>query len=324
MMRKIKNAILGTLSIFFCLACSNAQSKDKSVGVKEMNASEIIRLIDKGKNVSIVNAIIYDDLDFTTVEDMSVTAPNEVVVNVPVHIYFQGCVFMGRVTTCEDLMKDGKPTGLRKKVHFKGEVCFFDCDFRKELKFDESEVDGNINFTKTVFNEVSSFNHILVNGTQSQFVNINANKKFMFVYNTIRGNVTFMDAQFKESVNFSGLDIRDLIFNNVKTQGRLDISESTLHGIFQYNYGECGGDASFAFSKFLDRVSINDTKFEGEVSLERSHFFGKVKMNRSSFDKLVVTDALFFEEPEMKEVVKKDEDPIVVEVKQTSTVQINQ
>ena len=315
------NTIFSLIVLFSFVGCSHA--KDKSA-LKEIKASEIIRTINKGKDVSIVNAIIYDDLDFTSVEDKAVSATNEVTVQIPRQIYFQDCVFMGRVSTYERMTRRKSRFPIYKKVHFGGEVCFYNCDFRKTLNFNEATVDGNLNFTQTQFNDTTTFNHILVNGTQSQFVKINANKEFSFVYSTVRGNLNFMDAQFQHKLSFSGLTAQNLILNNTQIEKSLDLSNMTLLGILQFNYSQCKGEAFLSYSKFFDRVSINETSFESDLSFEASYFYGKVKMNKSSFaNKINTQGAIFIEVPEMNEIKRNNEEPILIETRPASTIQIN-
>lgn len=301
-MKYFKTIIAGIASLFF-FSCSNVHSKDANKELKELKSSEIIKSIDKGKDVVILNAIIYDDLDFSSIKKVAVSGPRQATADVNVHLYFQDCVFMGNVTTIGSITNDNNKVVAKKHTRFGGDVCFFNCDFRKEANFNESIFANNVVFTKTVFNGKASFNHILVNGTSCAMNEIQANDKFEFVIPTIRGDVSFMDAQFAKSANFSGCRVNDLILNNVQFEDRLDLSNAIIDGMFQFNYGKCEGDCQLSFSRFMDAVNILQTTFNGDFSMERSLFFGGVKLNRSSFAKKVNTEgSSFYMTPETEDV----------------------
>ena len=254
--------VILVLSLF---SCSKVQSKGQQSDLKEFKASEIIRMIEKGKSVTIVNAIIYDDLDFTTVDEGKVVSPTQLSVEIVQPIYFQSCVFLGKVSANGNISSKGSKIMMKKFTHFRSDVCFYDCDFRKELVFDESIVDGNMNFAKTIFTDVASFNHMLVNGTQCFFANIQAKSSFQFIYSTIRGDVNFMDARFSGSFSASSLVAKDLVMNNVQVEGRMNLSEMLLSGIFMFNYGHCANDVSFAFS--IDKVSPGTKAFSLSIKI---------------------------------------------------------
>lgn len=321
----VRYAILVTIPILFFFSCSKAQSKDHLSDLKEYKASEIVRMIEKGKPVTIVNAIIYDDLDLTTISEGVVTSPTQMTVFVNQPLYFQSCVFLGKVSAYSRLSAKGKKSLMAKKVHFGGDVSFIDCDFRKEMVFDESVIDGNLNFTKTIFTDQASFNHILVQGTQCMFMGIQANSNFQIIYSTIRGDISFMDAHFTGTFSSSSLVAKDLVLNNVQAEKRMDLSEMLLSGILMFNYGKCAEEVSLAFSNYMGRFSVIETVFDGGVSFERSHFFGMVKLNHSIFSKgLDTKDAIFYEKPEMNDVeIKGNEQPIMIEVKQSETIKLN-
>ncbi len=324
-MKYFRCVVFIVISVLSLFSCSKVQSKSQQSDLKEYKASEIIRMIKKGKSVTIVNAIIYDDLDFTTVDEGKVVSPTQLSVEISQPIYFQSCVFMGKVSTCGNVSEKGKKSLMKRITHFRNSVCFYDCDFRKELLFDESIVDGNIDFSKTIFSENASFNHVLMNGTQCIFTNIQAKSTFQFIYSTIRGDVNFMNAHFSGPFSASSLVAKDLVLNNVHAEGRMNLSELLISGILMFNYGHCSDNVSFAFSTYMGRFSMLETTFDGDVTFERSRFFGMVNMNHSSFaKKMDLKDAVFYEKPEMEDVKRpENEEPIVIELKRSEYIQLN-
>lgn len=328
-MKYFRCVVFIVISVLFLFSCSKVQSKSQHSDLKEFKSSDIIRMIEKGKSVTIVNAIIYDDLDFTAVDDGAVVSPTQIAVEISQPIYFHNCVFMGKVAASGTYGSKGSKTTkkfmMKKFTHFRSDVCFYDCDFRKEVVFNEAIVDGNMNFSNTIFSDAASFNHILMSGTQCVFANIQAKSSFQFIYSTIRGDVNFMDARFSDSFSASSLVAKDLILNNVQIDGSMNLSEMLLSGIFMFNYGRCADDVSFAFSTYMGRFSMLETTFDGNVTFERSRFFGMVKMNHTSFaKKLELKESVFYEKPEMEDVKRpEDAEPIVVELKQSEYIKPN-
>ena len=269
-----------------------------------------------------VNAIIYDDLNFTNAKKTAVSGPRQATSDIDVHLYFQDCVFMGAVSAEGKITNNANKVVAKTHTRFNGEVCFVNCDFRQAANFNESLFANNLVFTQTTFNGKATFNHLLVNGTKCLFNEITANDKFECIISTVRGELNFMDATFNSSANLSGCNVENLILNNAHFVKRLDLNESTVNGILQFNYGQCEAEANLSFSTFRGRVSINETVFDGSLAIERSNFLGMVKMNRSSFSKLNTQQAIFYQNPEMNDIKCNTDEPIMIEVKNSSTLEI--
>lgn len=276
---------------FLVFSCSNAQEK-KEKSVKEYNAKEIIKLLNKGKEVVISNAIIKDDLFFSDVEDTDFTFPTGFTANVTVSIYFQSCVFMGDVKSVGK-----KKVGERNvdvKTHFRKDVTFMDCDFRKEVDFNESQFDRTINFSKTVFRGYTQFNDIYCLGKKNQWWELEADSSFMMCGASFLGDVNMMDAKFKKDASLQGFSVNNLQISNIEVEEAFDLSKADIKGYLICNYGQFNGDANLSFGRFLGRTDITNSTFKKGFEIEKSLFYGQVKLNKSVFSQKIATEQSHF------------------------------
>lgn len=273
------------------ISCSKAQN-EKEPAMKEYQAKDIIKLINKGKPVLFANAIIKGDLNFSDVDDVDMIAPTTFVAHISSSIYFQSCVFLGEVKGYGQKTISGK--NLPIKNRFERDVHFMDCDFRKNVDFSEAEFYASVSFDKTVFRGEALLNNILCIGEKNKWWEMEADSTFMMCGATFRGDLNMMDAKFKQEVSFQGLTINNLQISNLYTAGRFDLSLSTINGFFIFNYGTCEDITSLAFSKFAGRVDIVGTTFNAECDMEESAFYGNVKFDRTNFKGGIKTNETHF------------------------------
>ena len=274
------NKEMRKLLIILCLgicfvSCSKAQNGKEST-MKEYQAKDITKLINKGKAVLFVNAIIKGDLDFSDIDDREMTDPNSFVAHVPSTIYFQSCVFLG------DVKGNGYTEINGKKIPVK-DVQFMDCDFRKNVDFNDAEFQASANFSKSAFRGETQFNNILCMGHKNQWWELEADSTFMMCGSTFRGDLNLMDVQFKQDASLQGINVNNLQISNLKADGRLDLSNANINGFLLFNYGNCGDDVQLSFGKFDGRTDIIGTTFNGRCEMERSLFYGVVKLDRTAF-----------------------------------------
>ena len=275
--------------IFLLTACGQAQS---GVSKKEMKASEIIKLINKGKDVHLNDRIIVDDLDFSSVKDLSVASVGKMESHVGVNLFFSNCVFLGNVTAIGEYRK------LLVYTSFSKNVTFFDCDFRGNLTMDYADVYGTVEFSRSAFRGETSFNNIYVRGNRLGFLEVEAERNFSMVDADIRGNANFMNAKFDSTANFLGMRVNKLQCSNVVFSGNVDFSNSFFNGDVLFNYVEYGANAQFSFSKYYGNTDFMHSVYTGSVSYERSSFYGGVRWNKSTYASTVETkDATFLSLP---------------------------
>ena len=325
MKRIIWTIIPFMMSLFSFLACSSAQSNDDVRELKEVEASKILRKIAKGEDIILINSIIQGDLNFTDLEEFTqLSSPTQLTTHIRQTLYFQGCVFLGKVIAHDRSLQgnEKKKQYVYEKVHFGNNVLFFDCDFRDTVNFNEATFERGIDFNQAIFREKVSFNHISTLGQQNQFINLTAEKSFQMISSSFIGNLNFKGAKFFEEANFQGISVYDMQMSNLEAERGLQLSNASLLGNLYFNYVKCGGNCSFAFSRYMGRVDMLQCEFNGDVTFERSYFYGKVRFNRSQFKNVVLLmDSRFFFEPELKEVIVNE--PISIETIESKTLKIN-
>ncbi len=286
-------------------SCTNAQEKEGESVVKEYSAKEIIKIINKGKEVIISNAIIKDDLIFSEVEDTDFTSLAGFTANVNVNIFFQGCVFMGDVKSVGK--KKVKEKKINVKTRFGKDVNFTDCDFRKNVDFSEAEFSHTVNFAKSIFRGHTQFNNIYCLGQQNQWWEIEADSTFLMCNSTFLGNVNMMDAKFQREFTLQGLSINNLQISNIIVEEKFDFSLANVQGYLICNYGQFNGDAILSYGRFLGRADITNSHFHQDFEIKKSLFYGLVKLNKTTFSKKISTEQSHFMTPPDTEGIQYQE-----------------
>ncbi len=301
------------LLIILCMglcfvSCTKAQN-EKEATMKEYQAKDIVKLINKGKTILFVNAIIKDDLDFSAINDMEMASPTCFIAHVPSTIYFQSCVFLGEVKGYGS--KPINQKSIPVKTRFARNVQFMDCDFRKGVDFSEAVFDEGVHFNKSVFRKEALFNNILSIGQKNQWWEIEADSTFMMCGAIFRGDLNMMDANFKQDASLQGINVNDLQISNLHSAGGFDLSTSTFNGYFISNYATCEEMISLSFCKFGGRTDIVGSTFEKGCEMERSLFYGEVNLSQSKFKAgLNTKDAHFLLLPKTEETLfEKDSIP---------------
>lgn len=319
----MKHLFFCFVSLFPLFACTDVQSKGAEKA-KEVRAEEILKTLNKGEAVMLVNAIVVGDLNFSEVKEVSISSPRQVVADVRRNVFFQNCVFLGEVSAHRKMNTEQKQAVATCRTRFAGDVCFHECDFRKGLDMNGAVVCGELNLSNSIFNGDVFLNQMQARGKSVAMTEIDVKGTFDFINTVVSGDLNLMDATFAKDVSFSGLNVCNMNLNNVQVGGRFFLSESMVNGIVMMNYAQCDGEAQFSFSRFADRVDICQTTFGALFSVEKSKFWGDVRMNGSSFASDIVTEkAVFWSAPEMRDIVKPQEQPVAVEVKTSATILLN-
>jgi len=98
----------------------SCQGADK----KEINASEVIKLLKSGKDVQLVDRIIMDDLDFTAAGEPCALNTTLLQCETNSNIFFSNCIFIGKVTS------NGRKEQSAVQSRFNKNLIFLNCDFR--------------------------------------------------------------------------------------------------------------------------------------------------------------------------------------------------
>ena len=254
------------LTLFVSVHCSCAAA-DK----KEMKASEIIALAKKGKPVQVAGKIIIGDLDFTAVGKPFVVTANLIRCDIPSNIFFEQCVFMGKVTS------NGKHGELPVQTCFRNNLVFTGCDFRGETDFDGAVVFGMVNFSRSVFRGNVNFNNMAVWAKDSYFTGINAEKKFSMIYASFAGNLNFFDAAFHGYATFQEISAKGkLMFNNSSFEERAGFDMMEVYGYAFFNYAKFKKAVDFSWARFMGAVEFVNVTIEEQANFEKTTFLNAV------------------------------------------------
>ena len=275
--------VLSVLSLFLC-SCGYAKDD------KMIEAKDIIKQINKGKNIQLVDKIISDDLDFTKIEDRCADANGSMQHSVKPEILFVKCVFLGKVT-CSS--REGK---ISHQARFDNNLSFRACDFRNTVDFNYTSIGGSLNLAQSVFRENADLNSIFVKGSGVQLWEVKAEKGFSMVDLRTLGGVNMMDAQFKQNCMLQSMQCTNLQFSNVVCESLLDLSMSNVKGRALINYGQFSGSVLMN-NVHMEELDMLSCKFGKELQLDESVILGKSRFNQSQFEGLSTNNCYFLIEP---------------------------
>lgn len=289
--------ILITVCLLF-LSCGSAQSDNQ----KEIKASDIIKLLGKGKDIQLHEMIVVGDLDFTTVHDGFMSSLTTIQTPVKQNIFFIDCVFMGNVTTCGSYLK------LSKNVWFEKNVSFVSCDFRKDLNFSNSTIMGQVSFAKSIFRGNAKLENMTVHGKLNSFWEMEAEKAFSMAQSDFRGDVNFMDSKFNGAASFQYLRAFSFQFNNVECSDRLDLANMTISDNAFFNYLKCQKYATFSFSKIYGNADFMQGIYDEVADYTGLTVLGKARFNDSQYkDSVAFVDTMFIKPSERNRVKTKEQ-----------------
>ena len=246
--------------VFICLGCSGTEKK-------EMKASEIIKLMKKGKPIQIVNKFIIGDLDFTTTAKPFILNASMLQSEIHSNIFFEGCVFMGKVTS------NGKHGKTPIQVCFRKNLAFVGCDFRGEVDFDGAVIFGAVNFGRSVFREKANFSNMAVWAKDSYFSEMKAEKVFLMIYASYAGNLYFPNTSFAGNASFQETSVKGkLVFNNSVFAERAGFDLMDVYGAAFFNYAEFEKTADFSQSCFMHTVDFVNASFGQPANFENATF----------------------------------------------------
>lgn len=276
------------LALMLLVAITGCSAEPNQAIKNSLPTSKIIEALNKDKPLLIKDKIITGDLDFSKVKNHYTFSTSNMVAQVNVPVTFLNCIFMGKVSTTSTIEH------VTVTTSFSDNITFEACDFRGETSFDNTVVCGMVNFTGTIFNERVSFNNIHIQGRNAYFTSITAGKQFSMQESLFDGNADFFKAIFKGKSSFQGSEINgDLVLNDLKCYGKVDLSLINIKGDFLSNYAQFNeefrlsdarieGNTSMVSNKFTNGW-MNNNRFNGQVNLTDTEISGKLDLTGSIF-----------------------------------------
>ena len=218
-----------------CSAGMPAQSS------REVQAKDLIALLDKGKHICLDSCVVWGDLDFTKFRNRNRISSNITQVFVNQSVTFIGCVFMGKVKAFD--------TSGSVCVEFGHNLSFTGCDFRQEADFTESTIGGNAFFTGSVFRKKLSLQGAHFRHKKAYFNEMQFEDEALFQNTVFAGDVNFMHTVFSASAMFQKTRIWGLLFmGNVRFKGYADFTYASA-GESVFNYATFGERYDFGYSQ---------------------------------------------------------------------------
>ena len=193
--------VLTLSAIVFGLTVASAQSK--------IQASEIIRQINEGRDVTYSNIEIEGVLDLTDLKNRMEERPTNRWLNgyyddtdtyfstVEVSLTFNNCTFLGDVLAYYHLERR-EETYI---AHFEKDVLFKNCNFRYSSEFKYSEFEGVANFSGSTFNRTANFKYAEFS-SGPLFANVRFEEGADFKYTEFPRETSFQKAIFNGLANF--------------------------------------------------------------------------------------------------------------------------
>ncbi len=269
-------------------SCSlNVHEKDD----KEIDASVILKTIDKGENIIYLDKRISGELDFTKVNDKNLETAGGLRAFVNSSITFINCTFDGDVLAYNTMNQD--KLELFIVTSFSRNVSFIKCNFNGKVNFRDAEIHGAANFSQSIFYKIAHFegtgfynkNNYFTEAVfkdQARFQRVHFTSDVQFFKTEFSNKTFFQQAHFGGNVQFSVTKHNDL----------LNFSDCRILGDFLMNYAKPDScRVIIRHSHFFGRFEIIENTYNIMPAIDQIHVFGK-----SSFSKSVFPDSLQFED----------------------------
>lgn len=282
------------ISTLVVCSCSFAKKDEKII-----EANDIIKQIEKGKSIHLLDKIIMGDLDFTQVDKSKSVDGNGVLKHrIENDITFVNCVFMDKVKAYS------KKGFVVNQTQFKGDVSFRNCDFRNSVDFTDAVVDGTMVLSQSKFREDANFNFLHVKGGNLQMWELLAEKALNMENVKVPGRINGIDCKFVGAVSFQGLDCYNLQLGNLEADTIFNLSLATIRGNVMMNYARVHSDFIMEGSTIFKDFICVKSSFSKLYSIEDIRVMGKCSFKESSFDEeLNMKNSIFDHEPDFESCV---------------------
>ncbi len=222
-----------------------------------VNAKDILKSIDDGKDVNYKGVEIVGDLDLTSIQDKEADKDNERSRNstkvfwyhVRNPLSFVDCIFRDDVIA---YYHDDWKNETHNAV-FHADVSFRGCEFQGESAFKYSKFYQEADFTNTSYREEALFKYTEFSTDVS------------FAGSTFSNDANFKYTEFPQKADFTGVDFQEGA--NFKYT-EFPNGVSFKNAVFQ-------GDADFKYAKFYEPFDFDDAEFEDSVDFKYTELEGK-------------------------------------------------
>jgi len=303
--KKMTNKIV-TIFTFICYLFLNPGCT--KAGVEgNVEASDLLKMLSKGKDIVMKEKIIKGDLNFTTLKELEhVESSKSISISISSSIVFINCSFEGKLIGYNVKKIDEKHTVVYL-TRFKENITFVNCEFKDVVDLNEIIVDGSLEFNGSNFHKTASFEGANFRGREIQFMETTFKDDALFNRVKFENTADFMRTTFTGNAGFQAAEFKgEVQFGVAKFQKYADFTNSEFSSGSFFQYAEIGR-GSFNGSIFRGRVDFSEIKFIGDIEMQRVTFYGKTKFSKSSIQsKFDLENSVFMMgKPEIKDLKKE-------------------
>ena len=218
-----------------------------SFAQKTVTAASIIQSLNSNQPVSIRDAEITGDLDFTNLNNKKLeesNSDNKVYIStIGVPVTFSNCTFTGKVLGYYNPDYD-KPFVKNSTVYnanFTADANFENCTFQRNISFKYTLFSNKVSFAGSSFNEEAEFK-----------------------YTNFKNGPVFKSATFKDAVVFKYVDFpAGFDFSNVVFEGATDFKYAQFKHEGSFANASFKGGADFKYAGFVNAVNLKGASFTG-------------------------------------------------------------
>ena len=208
----------------------------------KVKASQIMSDIKDGKSISIENATIVGDLDFTYMVEKLPDLPskskwwnsgsNEVDESIEVQVSFKNCTFEDDVLA---YIHDDE-SNYTFTADFEKKVTFENCVFERNAMFKYSDFDDVVSFSGSKFQRKSTFKYAEFD-EMADFSQTRFDDDATFKYAEFDEGGSFRNAVFEEDLNIKYLEARgDFVIDGMDVKDDIDAKYTKINGQSFTNY----------------------------------------------------------------------------------------
>lgn len=300
-----KLAIVIVLALIVLPLAVHGDDATSKTTFREVNASDILPMVQKGETVEYDHVIVKGNLDLsqsdlptkrvsrTHTEKLRGFSETRKIINS--HIKITDSIFDGFVSFND--------TFLNESIDLSG------SNFAKNVHFVYSEFNGTAYFRNSTFNSIADFRN-------SKF-----NDEARFETPTFNDNVSFRDAYFSRDAYFytPDLNIQLNLYSNTTLNNDSDFSYITFNG-YAYFWGAMfngyanfqnttfNGGSSFWNAEFNDDANFNFASFKERALFDNTKFHRSLGLWDTKYDLLFIRwnniDNLVYDEPSYQKLLE--------------------
>lgn len=226
-----------------------------SVAQKTVSSSEIIKLVNQGKDVTMENVTIRGVLDLTNLTNRKQTkesgwfsgGSDQYESTVVGKLVFRNCTFS------DDVIAYYNEDNTTYIAHFEDDVVFNNCKFEEKSEFKYSEFPELADFSNSEFEREANFKYAEFR-RDPDFTNCKFEEEANFKYAEFRGRPSYAGAYFDDKANFKYTEFpRGVTFENAVFDDMAD----------------------FKYAKFSNPLNIKNVTFNGDEDFKYTSINGK-------------------------------------------------